>query len=640
MLPSKIWRTLFRPAKPPPPELAEPLFPLASRPAPERRRAAPKPDGIGFFHVRTARDNWLAAGTPRACMTTEADGSRLIAIIPEANPQFLFLMAPDLRPIEIQSDGLQSVAISALRLQTDRPNVVRLRHPLAPARFMAVTRPGEGGPEGCVVFDSMGQTMLDAFLLVPAQDIPNGLRILATELAEAAARPFRAAPLLRQLELGVIHPALTEPLLRLLPYDELAQLAANPQHLALLRRLMPEDPWIATHLPALAVWEQHRNPAKGNSLVSPPEDERAGDPLQGFGQPQAGFVLTCLARARVSPHQSACILATARNEGPYLLEWLAYHRAAGFGHVFLYTNDNDDGSDDLLAALAQAGAITWVRNQRGTHYGPQYKAYAHALTMLPQILDYRWTAILDIDEYFAYDPRLFSGVADFLAWQETQRVDAVALCWLIFGAGGLQPYLPGPTLHRFTRREAGANQHVKTLFRTKDFWHAQAHFPAATLGAPFVYRTETGALHHHPGVTGRIAAFAEKPGANQAWINHYLLRTAPEALWKCARGLGDWPTATPERQAEFEKFVCRTFLTLAGQDLVEDTRIHLCAPGHGEQLERLLDIPAIADAEARIQARFAGRLERLRTAFLGSRRADEVPAIEKFRAILRQHALS
>ncbi len=630
-------RNLFSRARRPGPAAGLPLFPApAARPKPPRE--APRPAGVGFFHLRTGRGNWLAAGEDRACMTEAPDETRLIGVAPQANRQMFFLLAPDVRPFDIQSDGLRGPAISALLLQTDQPGIVRLRHPLS-ARFLAVTRPGEGAEAGCVVFDSFGRTLLDAFQLVPAGTIPADMRVAALELAEAAARPFRAAPLLALCRAGVVRPALVEALLRLLPPDELSALAGlllqNADDRALLRDAMPDDVWMCRLLPALAQWDRERPGAPGQYLVSPAADEVAGDPMEGFGQLQAGLCLTALARAQVAGRRTACILATARNEGPYLLEWLAYHRSVGFEHFFLYTNDNDDGSDALLSALARVGVITWIRNEPGTHYGPQYKAYAHALTMLPHILEYRWTAILDLDEYFCFDTRMFGNVEDFLGFHETQPVDALALSWLIFAADARLAWAPGPTLERFARREAGANPHVKTLFRTNRFWHAQAHFPHATMGVPFVFRTESGGLHHHPGVTDRIPAFSEKPTANQAWINHYLLRTAPEALWKLSRGLGDWPARTPERQAEFTRFVCRSFLALAGGALVEDTRIQACARGQAAHLAWLMDLPGVAAAQARIQAEYPARLAALTKRFLSEKGADEVPALEKFRAVLR-----
>ena len=54
-------------------------------------------------------------------------------------------------------------------------------------------------------------------------------------------------------------------------------------------------------------------------------------------------------------------MTAVRNEGLYLVEWLAYHRQLGVDAFFIYANDNDDGSDALLAALSRAGVVNWIR---------------------------------------------------------------------------------------------------------------------------------------------------------------------------------------------------------------------------------------------------------------------------------------
>ena len=37
-----------------------------------------------------------------------------------------------------------------------------------------------------------------------------------------------------------------------------------------------------------------------------------------------------------------------KNEGPYILEWLAYHRIVGFEDFLIYTNDCEDGTTEIL----------------------------------------------------------------------------------------------------------------------------------------------------------------------------------------------------------------------------------------------------------------------------------------------------
>ncbi|MET0031932.1 MAG: glycosyltransferase family 2 protein, partial [Limnospira maxima] len=47
---------------------------------------------------------------------------------------------------------------------------------------------------------------------------------------------------------------------------------------------------------------------------------------------------------------------TAKNESPYLVEWIAYHRfIVGFDEILIYDNDSQDDSLDLLQKLAALG---------------------------------------------------------------------------------------------------------------------------------------------------------------------------------------------------------------------------------------------------------------------------------------------
>ena len=86
-----------------------------------------------------------------------------------------------------------------------------------------------------------------------------------------------------------------------------------------------------------------------------------------------------------------------KDEGPYVLEWLAYHRAIGFTDFLIYTNDCSDGTDLLLDRLQNNGIVTHVRNKvlkRGPHksalkYAKDLSLYAGA----------DWVYVCDADEF-------------------------------------------------------------------------------------------------------------------------------------------------------------------------------------------------------------------------------------------------
>ena len=48
---------------------------------------------------------------------------------------------------------------------------------------------------------------------------------------------------------------------------------------------------------------------------------------------------------------TTALCAIARHEEDYLAEWIDYHLALGFDHIFIY--DNDDPRDDAITQLCR-----------------------------------------------------------------------------------------------------------------------------------------------------------------------------------------------------------------------------------------------------------------------------------------------
>jgi hypothetical protein len=652
---------LFAPGKPARPAdirttgREAPLLPAAPTfsATPPSATAAPV-TALKFQRVFTGRRNWLSTGHRQAdgvamlVMEEALDPARaVIAITPESHRQLCLIVAPDGKPIGVRADGLHAIALSAVPLQHRNSTIVRLQHPCTPSRYLGVTMPGQGGPHGLVIFDSLGHTELDSFDLVRIgeAEVPAAVRFIAYEFARVAAQPYSARGLMNALASGAVRPELAEALIRLLRPEESAVLARDllerPKTLALLGEALPGNVWAQTVLPALAAWNRGRERVSlTGSIASPASDEFAGRPLEGHGMPQAGHVLTALARSHVKPRRTACVVTGMRNDGIYLLDFVSYHLSIGFEHVFIYTNDNTDGSDELLRALAAHGVITLIDNTIGPSLSPQQKYHAHALMLLPQLLDYRWAALVDSDEYVAFDTGMFRSIVDFITWQEAQAVDAIALCWVLYVAATGDVWRDESTIRRFPMRENSVNPHVKSLIRTNKFWHAHPHFPHTTMGRPFVFRTENGGIHHIHNATERLAAFAETPSADFAWINHYILRSAGEALMKLSRGRADQTGPAAGWQQRNLEFTARTFMSLSrSHGLMRDERILACAAGQAEVLARLMSLPGVAECHARIAAAMPGRLAESARSFLAAVSPEgQSEIVREFHAVIAQFA--
>ena len=57
------------------------------------------------------------------------------------------------------------------------------------------------------------------------------------------------------------------------------------------------------------------------------------------------------------------LISSVKDEGPFLLEWVAHHLVLGFDRILIASNDCSDGTDRLLAALDGAGYVRHVPNK-------------------------------------------------------------------------------------------------------------------------------------------------------------------------------------------------------------------------------------------------------------------------------------
>ena len=57
------------------------------------------------------------------------------------------------------------------------------------------------------------------------------------------------------------------------------------------------------------------------------------------------------------------IVTTMKNEGPFILEWIAYHLSIGFTGFTVFSNDCDDGTDQIIVRLQELGVACHVENK-------------------------------------------------------------------------------------------------------------------------------------------------------------------------------------------------------------------------------------------------------------------------------------
>lgn len=297
-------------------------------------------------------------------------------------------------------------------------------------------------------------------------------------------------------------------------------------------------------------------------------------------------------------NQRLLIITTARNEGPFLLEWLAHHLGAGATDVLVYSNDCEDGTDAMLDLLAGAGVLSHVRHAAPPGKSVQWQALRAAWRHpLRKAAD--WVLGIDLDEFVNIH---VAGhrFADLIA-ALPDGTDAIALPWRFFGDNGVFSFEDRPVTDQFTAAmppDCGypvAATFFKTLFRTAGPFnqlgvHRPRHKAPGKAGTPAwvdgAGRPLPPAIAADP---TRLSLIGQEGGRALAEINHYAVKSAESFMVKRARGL-------PNRSA---KAIDLAYWVERNFNSVEDRSVGAMAGATAGQMARLRSLPGLADLHAR-----------------------------------------
>jgi len=231
------------------------------------------------------------------------------------------------------------------------------------------------------------------------------------------------------------------------------------------------------------------------------------------------------------------VVAMARNEAPYLLEWIAHYRLLGFERITIYDNESNDASWRILRPLAKAGVIDAVywKTRRKQH--KQQGAYNHARLRLRDSVE--WCLFADLDEFLI--PRAEATLDDILP--KDPSISAVAIPWRIFGSGGQTHRGTGLTTERFLHAAARNFISSKSLVRLRDVQWMGTHWPTLLRGRMIdIAGDDFGPDGNRERVFDGIAR-----------LHHYFGRSWEEFECKRARGRGTGPKGATRPQSIFQE---------------------------------------------------------------------------------------
>jgi len=216
------------------------------------------------------------------------------------------------------------------------------------------------------------------------------------------------------------------------------------------------------------------------------------------------------------------VCAIMKDEAPYLIEWLEFHKIVGVERFYLYNNNSTDNTIDILQPYLKSGEVI-------LHDWPvtpgQIPAYEHCLSAYK--IESDWIAFIDLDEFLF--PTEKEDLKEVL--KEFDGVVGVGVNQLFFGSSGHEIRPEGLQIEQFTKRAADnfdSNKYVKSIVRTEQVLRPSCpHF-----FIPISKDTFSVTENREP----LSSSIAEKTSVQKLRINHYYTKSQEEMKLKLIRG--------------------------------------------------------------------------------------------------------
>ncbi|WP_298261999.1 glycosyltransferase family 2 protein [uncultured Litoreibacter sp.] len=237
------------------------------------------------------------------------------------------------------------------------------------------------------------------------------------------------------------------------------------------------------------------------------------------------------------------IVTCMKNEGPFILEWIAYHRAIGVDDFLVYTNDCNDGTDELLDLLQERGILQRRDNKfAGTDLKPQHWAL-DAAGREDVFKNAGWAISMDVDEFI--NIHVGEGKLEDL-YKAVGDANMISLTWRLYGNGDVHEYKDELLINQFTQcapelcRKPHQAWGFKTLFRNIGIYKKMGvHRPKGLkpdLWDKIKWVNGSGKPMPKKLIRNGWRSTTDSYGYDLVSLNHYAVRSAESFLVKRDRG--------------------------------------------------------------------------------------------------------
>ncbi|WP_175796036.1 glycosyltransferase family 2 protein [Burkholderia anthina] len=223
------------------------------------------------------------------------------------------------------------------------------------------------------------------------------------------------------------------------------------------------------------------------------------------------------------------VAAVFKNEFPFIIEWLAYHRVLGISEFFIADNESDDGTSELLRALSDVGLVQCVNYKTVPGVKPQLAAYQLLMETFRDKVD--WLSFIDADEFMRpaiYDHNLVDALEGALS---NPKIGAIAVNWAVYGSSNWVTANSKAVIERFVARgmrERGVNRHYKTIVRTSAYKEVGTNPHIFALNDDYVYADPAGKEL----LPSELGGLTDDVNWDVLRINHYVVKSRSEFFTK------------------------------------------------------------------------------------------------------------
>ncbi len=245
-------------------------------------------------------------------------------------------------------------------------------------------------------------------------------------------------------------------------------------------------------------------------------------------------------------NEKTLMLTVMRNEGPYVLEWIAHHFALGIDDLLIFTNYCSDNTDRILDRIE----VLWphrVKHQPNPKimFPKQGVWHIMALRYAGNFGRYHaadWLYVTDADEFL--NLKNPSGTLDGF-FDQAGAADAVSFTSVAFNSNGHKHETTDLVTTRYTQTTMDLDDTdqeiitaVKTLYRNKIKGPRRPHRPVTKTFSTTGFKWINGSGEQMP------ASFTDSdykginavPTRAFGQVNHYSIKSAAEFLLKVDRG--------------------------------------------------------------------------------------------------------